>query len=180
MTFAVIVLISPLLLKLCAFPKIRFVVYGASVVFYGIGYYLRFELYRTEWLLALLGKLGMTLFEYLTGVAFFQFNAMQYISACRKYLQKSILRTTLGVITCLIIFFAILFGHTLLIGNIIVAPLIGLCFIVMFPLLKKPTCTQYIYQSILPICGLCICSFMKSRSTTWFTLPGIPCLSFFL
>ncbi len=82
----------------------------------------------------------MTLLEYLMGVAFFQFNAMQYIDVCRNWLQKSRLRVVLGVMACLIIFFAILFGHTLLIGNIIIAPVTGLCFIVMFLLWRNPNC----------------------------------------
>ena len=87
-TYAVLVLLSPILLKWVkrSHPVI---VLGIGFAIYCLAYYVRFNLGYSNWLLGKFGPFGMTLFEYLLGALALKYKVFTHIYKIWEKIPKA-------------------------------------------------------------------------------------------
>ena len=147
LVYAVLVILSPLILKL--HNKLPVVLMsGIAFVLYLAGYYVRFEIQTDNWFLMFFGKFAMTYFEYLIGAIFFKYKIFTRLSAVGKKFDASKKTEVLKYIVFAALFAGMLFSHTLIIGNVIVAPFTGLAIILIFHYTKKPAFVERFFLFI--------------------------------
>lgn len=137
--YALIVIVSPFVLK--TFDKVTGISMLIGLVIYLIAWYIRFESGTGNVILLLIGKFGMTYFEYLLGAAFCKFKIMSKVGAFRDKMPNF-----MWMIFSTGVFLAMLVGHTLIIGNVVIAPITGAIILILFHMWRKPL---YIKNSFL-------------------------------
>lgn len=133
--YAIIVFLSPFLLENAKKNNSVMVSILFSFV-YCFGYYFRFLL-GNYWVFEKIGKLCMTVFEYMLGVIFAKGRLFTKIygvvSRISKHVSLMVCYVAVGIV-----FIMMLLGHTLISGNIIFAPVNGIIIITAFWLWDKP------------------------------------------
>lgn len=135
LAYIIVVLLSPILIK-CVRKKsyLTLVLFG---VLYCMGYFLRYNMGTdtpfADWGVERTGKILMTLFEYVLGCV-----------CCKEKIVSRIInvlnrfnRAVVGI-SILFVFVGVTYVHTVLIGSMIIAPFIGMFFIIVFKWCKKP------------------------------------------
>lgn len=140
LTYAIIVIISPLLLKI---TQKRFLIVNAIafLAVYLAAFYIRFQLPHNSWALDQFGKLGMTLFEYMMGVYCVKLGVFDKI-------QKAVRRLpiiALNVLLLLVVFAAV-YARAKIIPSVVFAPISGFLFLTAFWLWNKP---RFVEKSLL-------------------------------
>ena len=135
-TYAVLVLLSPLVLKgvkrLHPLPvlAIGFAIYCAA-------YYVRFEMSESNWLLEKLGPFGMTFFEYLLGALAWKCKVFTRLYDLWQRIPK-VSRWALAVILLV----GMLFVRTKVVPSLFVAPITGFVVMTLFHFWHKPQAVQ--------------------------------------
>lgn len=131
-TYAVLVLISPILLKWVkrAHP---IVVLSIGFAIYCVAYYIRFKLGYSNWLLGSLGPFGMTLFEYLLGAL-----ALKYQVFTRIYRIWERIPNAARWLLAVVLMVGMLYGRTKVIPSLFVAPVTGFVVMTLFHFWNKP------------------------------------------
>lgn len=130
--YAVLVLLSPILLKITdRIPA--FIVLGAGAVLYTGAYYLRFFVHTDIAPVTWLGPFGMTLFEYLAGAVCRRRNWFSMISSRLNRLPRGILTVLSGVILAVLIY-----AHTKIEPSLFIAPANGFAILVILHELSLP------------------------------------------
>ncbi len=138
-TYSVIVIISPAILK--AIDKINPVVALAlSFIIYFGAYIVRFKLPSTNWFVTQFGTFGMTLFEYILGAVFYKCSILTKIGKVKNLIDAK--SQLIFPIVSFLAFLVMLFGHTLLIRSLFIAPVTGCVIIIIFHFAKKPKIIQ--------------------------------------
>lgn len=128
-TFAIIVIISPIILENCKQRKTRAILI-VSLFLYFMGYYLRYKIANPNWLIVQGGYFGMTVMEYVLGAIFYKHKILTAVSRIdKRYFQS---RNWIRNICLFVILIGMLLSHTLVIANMVVAPITGLIFIAGF------------------------------------------------
>lgn len=130
--YAIIILLSTFHLKLKkTLPTLN--IFVVSGILYLLAWYVRFEMGTDDIWLLLFGKFGMTMFEYDLGALAAKERVFDGIYDFFRKFPKAF---NVAIAICL--FIAMLLGHTLIIGNIVVAPVTGFILIVLFKFVYKP------------------------------------------
>ncbi|MBQ8228317.1 MAG: acyltransferase [Clostridia bacterium] len=139
-TYAIIVIISPIILKIVKkFNPILVLTIG--LVLYCVAYYVRVKIH-SNWLAMQFGLFGMTLFEYEVGAVFYRHSFFTKLGQIKAYIDKK--SSLIVPILSLIIFLSMLLGHTLIIRSLIIAPATGCIIIIIFKINHKPEFVQKI------------------------------------
>ena len=134
-TYSVIVIISPVILK--AVDKINpIIVLSFGLIIYFAAYIVRFKLHSTNWFVTQFGTFGMTLFEYILGAVFYQHTILTKIGKIKYKIDNK--SQIIFPIASLLIFLVMLFGHTLIIRSLFIAPITGCIIIILFHFTRKP------------------------------------------
>lgn len=139
-SYILLVLISPVILK-CVRKYNPWIVLVISFGIYCVAYYVRFYLPESNWILGKLGPFGMTLFEYVLGAICYEKKVLSRIYKVWKKMN-SWMRNMLSVF----LFAVMLFGRTLVVPSLFVAPVTGTVIIVLFHLWKKPKWAERIFE----------------------------------
>lgn len=140
--YAILVGASPIILKIMKSYRTSIVI-CVSFVIYCVSYYFRFEHPIDNWFISRAVLFGMTLWEYLIGAACFKHHWFQKIrDFCEK--QNSGLVYTIYVV----LFFGMLIGHTLVVANVIVAPITGVVILYLFWVCEKPKIVSQFFLQI--------------------------------
>lgn len=150
--YAVIVIISPLLLKASKRINSILLLIIFSVV-YAVGYLLRYRYKAPYQAINWFGPFGMTIFEYMLGVICKKENVFEKIEA---HISK--IKPLWIAIASAVLFVAMLLGHTLLVRNIIVAPATGLVLIMILKFCPRP---KFVEKTLL--------FFGKHSTNIWLT-----------
>ena len=134
--YAVIVLISPLIMRLVKCVNPVFVL-GFGFAIYCLAYYVRFRMTETGWLLTKFGPLGMTFFEYLAGA---ECCKLRVISGIRKKCQM--VRPELRGVFAIFVMAALLYIRTKVVPSLFVAPMTGFAVMLLFRLWNKPKAVE--------------------------------------
>ena len=132
LTYALLVLFSPLLMKVvkryhwCIVLTIGFVIYCA-------GYYLRFGGVQGSFVLDKLGPFMTTLFEYLIGAICAKCLWFTHLDGLTDKLPKLV-----RIAIASILWLGMLVGHSMVVRSLFIAPLTGLCVFSLFALWRKP------------------------------------------
>lgn len=130
--YAVIVLISPLVLK--ASDKVNsVVVFIFSLAVYCGGYYLRFKQRTPYEFINWFGSFGTTFFEYMIGVICCKERVFEKIG---KIVSK--LKPVTVCVASILAFVAMLLGHTLVVRSLVVAPATGFVIICILKFCPRP------------------------------------------
>ena len=141
-TYAIITVLSPFLLKMVK-NRNTVALLGVTFFIYCAAYYFRFELDAQNWFLQQFGRFGMTVWEYLIGAACFKEQWFQKVrSFCDR--QNKALVYTISVV----LFLGMMLGHTLIVGNVIIAPVTGLILLYLFWSWKKPKMIEQFFLLI--------------------------------
>lgn len=131
-TYAVLVLISPILLKWVKRSH-PIVVLSIGFAIYCVAYYVRFKLGYSNWLLGKFGPFGMTLFEYLLGAL-----ALKHQVFTRIYeIWEKIPKAARWLLAALLMM-GMLYGRTKVVASLFVAPITGFFVMMLFHFWKKP------------------------------------------
>lgn len=131
-SYIMLVLLSPVLMKgVRRFHPI--LVLGIGFVIYCISFYIRFYYPVSNWFLAKIGPLGMTLFEYLIGAECSNYQLFSKIYAKRTHISNKVCGVIEGIVLI-----GILYGHTKIIPNVFIAPITGFVIISIFHFMRKP------------------------------------------
>lgn len=131
-TYAVLVLVSPILLKWVKHSH-PVIVLGIGFVIYCIAYYVRFKLGYSNWILGKFGPLGMTLFEYVLGAL-----ALKYQGFTRIYrIWENIPKAARGLLAA-VLMLGMLYGRTKVVPSLFVAPVTGFVVMTLFHFWNKP------------------------------------------
>lgn len=134
LSYALIVIMSPWLLKNAKkYNSVIVILIFFSI--YCIGYYFRYPL-GSFWISEKIGKLFMTIFEYILGAIFAKEKAFTTIYGRIRKVYKCI-PATIFYGSIIIIFIGIMLSHTLISGNIIFAPINGIMIILTFSYWSK-------------------------------------------
>lgn len=135
-TYAVIVLISPVLLK---WVKRSHPIIVLSIGFgiYCVAYYVRFKIGYSNWLLGKLGPFGMTLFEYLLGALALQYRVFTHLYKIWEKIPKTV-RWLLAALLML----GMLYVRTKVVPSLFVAPVTGFVVMTLFHFWQKPKLVQ--------------------------------------
>lgn len=137
--YAVLVLLSPLLMKLVA--KVHpLLVLGVGFVVYFAAYYVRFKMTGTGWLLGKFGPLGMTLFEYLIGAVCCKEQAISKLHTIWEKIRKEV-----RWILALLLMAVMLYARTKILPSLFVAPVTGFVVMLLFHYWKKPKGVQALF-----------------------------------
>lgn len=131
-TFVVLVIISPITLKLIKKYNV-IVILVVGFIIYSFAYYIRFKGSYNGWIFDKIGPFGMTLFEYLIGAVCFKTKIFTKIYNVWKKIPKS-----LTVIFSILVFAVLLFAHTKILQSLFIAPITGMVIFVMFHFWNKP------------------------------------------
>lgn len=132
LTYAVLVAISPLVLK--AIKKWKpITVLGLGFSIYCLAYYIRFKMDSSNWFLARFGPFGMTLFEFILGALAYKYK----VFSCLFERWKRIPRTA-QIILAIIILIGMIYGHTKIIPSLFIAPVTGFVIVMLFHFWQKP------------------------------------------
>ena len=131
-TYAVLVLLSPILLKWVkrSHPVI---VLGIGFAIYCLAYYVRFKLGYSNWFLGKFGPFGMTLFEYLLGALALKYQVFTRIYKIWEKIPKDA-RCLLAAVLML----GMLYGRTKVVPSLFVAPVTGFVVMTLFHFWNKP------------------------------------------
>lgn len=141
-SYAVLVLISPVLLKAVKRGS-PIVVLGAGFGIYCAAYYVRFKLGYSNWFLGKFGPFGMTLFEYLLGALALKHRVFSHLHQIWNKIPKTV-RWLLAAMLML----GMLYGHTKVVPNLFVAPVTGFIVMTLFHFWNKPQLVQKIFLLI--------------------------------
>lgn len=130
--YAVLILLSPVLLKITDRLHTFFVL-GAGAVLYTGAYYLRFFVHTDIAPVTWLGPFGMTLFEYLAGAVCRRRKWFSMISSRLNRLPRGILTVLSGVILAVLIY-----AHTKIEPSLFIAPANGFAVLVILHELSLP------------------------------------------
>lgn len=130
-TYAVLVVLSPVLLKVVE-KYHPLTVLAAGFMVYCAAYYVRFRVVTDNWLLAKFGPFGMTLFEYLVGAVCCKTRFVTWLRECWGKLSK-----TIQWIVTVILILVMLDGRTKFVPSLFVAPVTGSVIMALFILWKK-------------------------------------------
>lgn len=140
-TYVVIVLLSPCILKFVR--DTHWLCLGISMIIYVVAYYIRFEVQTDNWLLIKFGPLGMTIFEYVLGAICYK---MKWFTRIYIIWNRFPRWTRCVIATFLII--GMLWGRTLVVPSLFVAPITGFVIICLFHFWKKPAIIENIFLYI--------------------------------
>lgn len=130
--YVFIVLISPLLLKTVKTQNTFYVLLLGFAIYCG-SYYIRFKLPYTNWLLFKVGPTGMTIFEYLLGAVCYKMKLFTRLYDIWKKIPAFV-----RVVVSAILVIGMLFGRTLVVPSLFVAPVTAMIIITLFHFWKKP------------------------------------------
>lgn len=139
-TYAILVLISPILLKWVKRSH-PIVVLSIGFAIYCLAYYVRFKLGYSNWLLGKFGPFGMTLFEYLLGALALKYQVFTYIYKIREKIPKAA-----RWLVAAILMLGMLYGRTKVIPSLFVAPVTGFAVMTLFHFWDKP---QFVKKAFL-------------------------------
>lgn len=137
LTYALISISSPVLLKMSGFTgkrKVLFVLLFFSCL-YCAAYYERFTLCSSNWFLHQFGLYGMTATEYIMGSFAYEHKAFSRIISCWNNLIKN---PIINKVMSLLLFFLLLLSRTLILPQLFFAPLSGFLLLLLFQKTKKP------------------------------------------
>lgn len=135
-TYALLVLISPVLLKWV--KRIHpIIVLGIGFVIYCVAYYVRFKLGYSNWILSKFGPFGMTLFEYLLGALALQYQVFTHLYKIWEKIPKTV-RWLLAALLML----GMLYVRTKVVPSLFVAPVTGFVVMTLFHFWQKPKLVQ--------------------------------------
>lgn len=137
-TYAVLVLISPLILK-CVEKWNSLILLGLGFGVYCAAYYARFRM-TGGWLLMKFGPFGMTLFEYLLGALALKYQIFTRIFRAWERIPKF----GRGVLTVALLL-GLLYGRTKLVPSLFAAPVSGFVVMALFHFWKKPKSVQKMF-----------------------------------
>lgn len=141
-TYALLVVTSPVLLRLMQNCRTEFVLIAAFLVYFS-AYIFRFKIGPEQWFFKQYGTFGMTAFEYLLGAACYKDRWFARLCCVCERIGKRIAWPLL-----LVGFLAALFGHTLIIPSLFVAPLTGFYVLFMFFYWRKPDAVERFFLLI--------------------------------
>ena len=131
-TYAILLLISPILLKWVKHSH-PIVVLGIGLAIYCLAYYVRFNLDYSNWFLYKFGASGMTLFEYLLGAL-----ALKYQVFTRIYRIWEKIPKAARWLLAAVLMIGMLYGRTKVVPNLFVAPVTGFVVMTLFHFWNKP------------------------------------------
>lgn len=136
--YAVIVIVSPLLLKISKkMNSILLLIFFSAV--YLVGYILRYQHQTPHPAINWFGPFGMTIFEYMLGVICKKENVFKKIETRILKIKPIWIITTSAAI-----FILMLLGHTLIVRNVIIAPATGLVLIMILKFCPRPKIAEKI------------------------------------
>ena len=136
LTYVILVLISPLVLK--GVKRLHpLIVLAGGFAIYCAAYYVRFEMSYSNWLLDKLGPFGTTFFEYLLGALAFKYRVFSRIYEVWQKLPR-VARWILAAI----IFEGMLYSRTKIVPSLFVAPVTGFVVMTLFHFWRKPATVQ--------------------------------------
>lgn len=130
-TYAILVIISPVLLKWVKRGH-PVVVLGIGFAIYCLAYYVRFKL-GYNWLLGKFGPFGMTLFEYLLGALALKYQVFTHLYRIWDRIPKCA-RWLLGAVLML----GMLYVRTKVVPSLFAAPVTGFVVMTLFHFWNKP------------------------------------------
>lgn len=137
LTYALIVITSPVLLRLIKntgkWKRIVGMFLFAGL--YVTAYYVRFNVYSSNWFLHQFGLYGMTAAEYAMGAFAYEYRVFSRTAAWWNNIFKTRLSDQIGSI---ILFIILLLSRTLVIPQLFFAPLSGYCLLFLFQKADKP------------------------------------------
>lgn len=135
-TYAVLVLISPVLLKWVKRSH-PIIVLGTGFVIYCAAYYVRFKLGYSNWILGKFGPFGMTLFEYLLGALALKYQVFTHLFRIWDRIPKA------GQwLFAAVLLLGMLYGHTKVVPSLFIAPFTGFVVMTLFHFWHKPEFVQ--------------------------------------
>lgn len=140
--YAVLVIISPLLLK-CVKKFNPIIVLSLGFLIYCAAYYIRFKLGYSNRILGKLGPFGMTLFEYLLGAECCKLKVFSKIHKIWIKLPKAA-----RCILAILMIIAMLYVRTLIVPTLFVAPITGFAIIALFHFWEKPKFVNKIFLTV--------------------------------
>ena len=135
-TYAVLVLLSPLLMKLVERVN-PVMVLTLGFVVYCAAYYVRFKITGAGWLLGKLGPFGMTLFEYLIGAECCKQKVLSRLHIVWEKVQTGVRYALAAVLIA-----AMLYVRTKIVPSLFAAPVTGAAVMMLFHFWKKPKWVQ--------------------------------------
>lgn len=135
LAYIIVVLLSSMIIK--SVEKKSYLTLVLFGVLYCVGYFLRYNMETSmpfaEWGVERIGKILMTLFEYVLGCV-----------CCKEQIVSRVVgtlnrcnRAVVGI-SILLVFVIVTYVHTMLIGSMIIAPFIGMFYIIVFKWCRKP------------------------------------------
>lgn len=141
-TYIVLVLISPVVLKLVdKLHPIGVMIIGFLI--YCCAYYVRFYFETGNWFLTKFGPFGMTFFEYLIGAVCYKTRMITKIYSIWKKIPTLLRGIVAGVLVV-----GMLYGHTKIIPSLFIAPVTGSVVMLLFHFWKKPNLVQRFFLMI--------------------------------
>lgn len=131
-TYAVLVLLSPLLMKLVKRGNPAAVL-ASGFIIYCAAYYVRFKMTGAGWLLGKLGPFGMTLFEYLIGAECCRQNLFSWLYAVWQKIRAGVRYVLAAVLIA-----AMLYVRTKIVPSLFAAPATGAVVMLLFHFWQKP------------------------------------------
>lgn len=135
-TYAVLVLISPLLLNWVKRSH-PIPVLGIGFGIYCVAYFVRFKMGYSNWCLGKFGPFGMTLFEYLLGAL-----ALKYQVFTRLYRIWARIPKAARWLLAAGLLLGMLYGHTKVVPSLFIAPFTGFMVMTLFDFWHKPQLVQ--------------------------------------
>jgi len=141
-TYAILVFISPLILK-CVKHWNPFVVIGMGFVVYFVAYCIRFKISFSNWFLCNIGPFGMTFFEYLLGAVVCKYKLFtRFYSIWQKF------HKVIRFVIAFILIVGILLSRTLIVPSLFVAPISGFVIMTLFHFWEKPKSIEKVFLLI--------------------------------
>lgn len=130
--YILIVVISPIILKVIKQYNSIIVLLGGFIIYF-IAYYLRFNYVSGGYMTGMLGKFGMTLFEYMIGAVCCKIKIMSWLYTVWKKQGKF----AHWILTSMLLV-ALLYVRTRIIPSLFVAPISGAIVMILFHFWDKP------------------------------------------
>ena len=138
-TYSIIVVISPVVLK-AVDKKNPVIIIAVSFIVYFSAFLVRFKIHSSNWFLTQFGTFGMTIFEYIIGAVFYKHTVLTKIGKIKNKIDNK--SRLVFPIVSLLVFLVMLFGHTLLVRSLFIAPVTGCIIIILFHFNRKPEMIQ--------------------------------------
>lgn len=131
-TYAVLVLISPFVLKEIK-KRAPIIILLSGFAIYCLSYAIRFWLPYSNWILSKIGPFGTTLFEYIIGAEFYHLKVFSKTYPLWEKISKPV-----RIVGSVMILVGLLYFRTKVVPSLFAAPFSGICVITLFHYWKKP------------------------------------------